>query len=127
MAVDTGKEDAATTSARPEQQFWSRWRSAFFAPVGDGQRRRRGTDGLRGGGGALALPRCLLVIPLDSRVDRAIVQVVHPPPRSITWLVTVVYEAGSFGVITVLVIAALPAPRSVVARDIRLPHALAGP
>src|ERR1700742_1497221 len=127
MAVDTGKEDAATTSARPEQLFCPRGRAAFFAPVGEGQRRRRGTDGLRVAGAALALLCCLLVIHFDSRVDRAIVQVVHPPPRSITWLVTVVYEAGSFGVITVLVIAALPAPRSVVARDIRLPHALAGP
>jgi len=125
MAVDTGKEDAATTSARPEQQFWSRWRSAFFAPVGDGQRRRRGTDGLRVAGAALALLCCLLVIHFDSRVDRAIVQVVHPPPRSITWLVTVVYEAGSFGVITVLVIAALLARRWVVARDIGLTAALA--
>src|ERR1700761_6086566 len=125
MAVDTGKEDAATTSARPEQQFWSRWRSAFFAPVGDGQRRRPGADGLRGGGAGLGPLCCLLVIHFDSRVDRAIVQVVHPPPRSITWLVTVVYEAGSFGVITVLVIAALLARRWVVARDIGLTAALA--
>jgi uncharacterized membrane protein YbhN (UPF0104 family) len=137
MAVDPGaragqplparvhEEDAATTPARPEQQFWSRWRSAFFAPAGDGQRRRRGSDGLRVASAALALLCCLLVIHFDSRVDRAIVQVVHPPPRSITWLVTVVYEAGSFGVIAVMVIAALLARRWVVARDIGLTAAIA--
>jgi uncharacterized membrane protein YbhN (UPF0104 family) len=106
------------------QQFWSRWRSAFFAPVGDGQRRRRGSDGLRVASAALALVCCLLVIHFDSRVDRAIVQVVHPPPRSITWLVTVVYEGGSFGVIAVLVIAALLARRWVIARDLGLTAAI---
>jgi uncharacterized membrane protein YbhN (UPF0104 family) len=108
-----------------EQQFWSRWRSVFFAPVGDGQRRRRGSDGLRLAGAGLALLCCLLVIHFDARVDRAIIQVVHPPPRSITWLVTVVYEAGSFGVIAVLVIAALLARRWVIARDIGLTAVIA--
>jgi glycosyltransferase 2 family protein len=137
MAVDPGaragqplrararEEDAVTTPGRPEQQFWSRWRSAFFAPVGDGQRRRRGSDGLRLASAALALLCCLLVIHFDSRVDRAIVQVVHPPPRSITWLVTVVYQAGSFGVIAVLLVAALLARRWVIARDIGLSAAIA--
>ena len=68
----------------------------------------------------VALVCCLLVIRYDSRIDRAIIQVIHPPPWSITWLVTVVYEAGSFGVITVLVALALIARRWVVARDIAL-------
>ena len=66
----------------------------------------------------LALVCCLLVIRYDSRIDRAIVQVIHPPPRSITWLVTVVYQAGSFGVAIVLVALALVARRWAVARDI---------
>jgi glycosyltransferase 2 family protein len=108
-----------------EQGFWSRWRSAFFAPVGDGQRRRRGSDGLRLASAALALLCCLLVIHFDSRVDRAITQVLHPPPRSITWLVTVVYQAGSFGVIAVILIAALLARRWVIARDVGLSAAIA--
>jgi len=68
----------------------------------------------------LALVCCLLVIRYDSRVDRAITQVIHPPPWSITWLVTVVYDAGSLGVIIVLVALALIARRWVVARDIAL-------
>jgi hypothetical protein len=68
----------------------------------------------------LALVCCLLVIRYDSRVDRAIVQVIHPPPWSITWLVTVVYEAGSLGVVIVLVALALIARRWLIARDIAL-------
>ena len=83
----------------------------MFAPVGDGQRRRRGSDGVRLAGAVLALVCCVLVIRYDSRIDRAIVQVIHPPPRSITWLVTVVYQAGSFGVTIVLVALALVARR----------------
>jgi hypothetical protein len=75
----------------------------MLAPIGDGQRRRRGSDGVRLAGAVLALVCCVLVIRYDSRIDRAITAVIHPPPRTITWLVTVVYQAGSFGVATVFI------------------------
>ena len=117
------QEDVASATAadsRPRPSLLRSWRSVVFAPVGDGQRRRRGTDGVRLAAAVLALVCCLLVIRYDSRVDRAIAQVIHPPPWSITWLVTVVYEAGSFGVTIVLVALALIARRWVVARDIAL-------
>jgi hypothetical protein len=104
----------------PEPHLLRGWRSVVFAPVGDGQRRRRGTDGARLASAIVALVCCLLVIRYDSRIDRAIIQVIHPPPRSITWLVTVVYDAGSFGVTIVLLAVALVARRWVVARDIAL-------
>jgi len=96
------------------------WRSVMFAPVGSGQRRRRGSDGVRLAAAVLVLLCCLLVIRYDSRIDRAITQVIHPPPWSITWLVTVVYEAGSIGVAVVLVGLALLARRWEIARDIGL-------
>ena len=83
------------------------WRSAVFAPVGDGQRRRRGSDGVRLACAVAALAFCLLVIRYNSRIDRAITQVIHPPPWSITWLVTVVYEAGSLGVVIIAAALAL--------------------
>ena len=93
-------EDAPeSASPPPEQHLLRGWRSVMFAPVGDGQRRRRGSDGVRLAAAVLILVCCLLVIRYDSRIDRAITQVIHPPPRSITWLVTVVYQAGSFGVV----------------------------
>ena len=96
------------------------WRSVLLAPAGDGRRRRRGTDGMRLAAAVLALACCLLIIHYDSRIDRAIVAVIHPPPWSITWLVTVVYQAGSFGVVIVLVALALLARRWEIARDIGL-------
>jgi glycosyltransferase 2 family protein len=108
------------TGSVPEQHLLSDWRAVMFAPVGDGQRRRRGSDGVRLALAVLALVCCVLIIHYNSRIDRAIVQVIHPPPRSITWLVTVVYQAGSIGVVIVLVGLALVARRWVIARDLAL-------
>jgi glycosyltransferase 2 family protein len=68
----------------------------------------------------LALVCCVLVIHYNSRIDRAIIAVIHPPPWSITWLVTVVYQAGSFGVVIVVVALSLLARRWAMARDIAL-------
>ncbi len=116
MVEDTVK----SVGSLPGQHPLRDWRSVMFAPVGDGQRRRRGSDGARLVGAVLALLCCLLLIRFNSRVDRAIIQVIHPPPRSITWLVTVVYDLGSFGVIIVLLALALIARRWVIARDIAL-------
>src|SRR6478609_3971058 len=107
-------------SSFQEQHLLRGWRSVIFAPVGSGQRRRRGSDGVRLAAAVLILVCCLLVIRYDSRIDRAITQVIHPPPWSITWLVTVVYEAGSIGVAVALVGLALLARRWEVARDIGL-------
>jgi uncharacterized protein (TIRG00374 family) len=111
---------AERESSVPEQHLLRGWRSVIFAPVGSGQRRRRGSDGVRLAAAVLALACCLLVIRYNSRIDRAIVQVIHPPPWSISWLVTAVYQVGSFGVVIVLVALALVARRWEVARDIGL-------
>jgi hypothetical protein len=113
-------EDLAERASSSRPQPLSGWRSAVFAPVGDGQRRRRGSDGARLAVAVLALGFSLLVIRYDSRIDRAIAQVIHPPPWSITWLVTVVYQAGSVGVVVFLVVLALVARRWEIARDIGL-------
>ena len=73
----------------------------------------------------LALACCLLIIRYDSRVDRAIVQVIYPAPWSIRWLITVVYEAGSLGVICAVAAVAVIARRWAAARDIALSAAVA--
>src|ERR1700730_5524997 len=109
-----------STSSLQVQRLLRGWRSVIFAPVGSGQRRRRGSDGVRLAGDVLALGCCLAGIRYDARVGRAITQVIHPPPWSITWLVTVVYQAGSLGVVVVLAGLALLARRWEIARDIGL-------
>jgi glycosyltransferase 2 family protein len=115
-----------STGAPPGPQLLRGWRSVLFAPVGDGQRRRRGSDGVRLAAAVLALVCCLLVIRYDSRVDRAVAQVIHPPPWSISWLITVVYQVGSYGVAIALVLLALVARRWEIARDIGLSAAGTG-
>ena len=120
MAEGVVKSAESLPGTPAETSLLRGWRSVLFAPVGDGQRRRRGSDGARLAGAVLALVCCLLVIRFNSRIDEAIVQVINPPPRSITWLVTVVYQAGSLGIAIVLVALALVARRWEIARDIAL-------
>jgi uncharacterized membrane protein YbhN (UPF0104 family) len=110
--------DTGATAAAPDGQ--RRWRSMIFATLGDGQRRRRGTDGMRLGVAAVALLCCILAIRNGSHVDRTIVHVLYPVPHSLSWLVTLVYNAGSFGVTALLVVAALLTRRWVIARDLAL-------
>ena len=106
--------------APPTTSWRHRWRSVAFAPVGNDIRRRRGSDGLRLVAAVTALLLCVLIIRYGYRVDSVITRVVNPPPASISWLVTLVYDAGAFGVTAVLVVLALIARRFEVARDIGL-------
>jgi glycosyltransferase 2 family protein len=99
---------------------WHRWRSVVYAPLGDGQRRRRGSDGARLAVAVLGLIVCALFIRNGFHIDHAIVVVLHPPPHGISWLVTTVYDVGAFGVTALLVVVALLARRWVVARDLLL-------
>ncbi|HEY1734622.1 MAG TPA: lysylphosphatidylglycerol synthase domain-containing protein, partial [Acidimicrobiales bacterium] len=125
MGADTGRHPAGATDAVTPSP-WPRWRSVAFAPVGDGQRRRRGSDGIRVVVAVVGLLACLLVISYGYRVDRTITRVVSPPPGSIDWLVTAVYDVGAFGVAAVLVILALVARRWAVARDLGVSVLAAG-
>ena len=120
MGLDHDGNLADGAGSVPEHRLVRSLRSVLFAPVGDGQRRRRGSDGVRLAAAILGLACCLLVIRYGSRIDRAVTQVINPPPRSITWLVTVVYQVGWIGISIVLVLLAVLARRWVVARDIGL-------
>ncbi len=120
MGVDATEADVRLAPPPVGFSVWQRWRSIVFAPIGDGQRRRRGSDGLRVAAAIAGLLVCLLLIHYGVRVDRTITRVVNPPPISISWLVTAVYDVGAFGVAGVLVLLALVSRRWVVARDIGL-------
>jgi len=111
----TGAVDPAEAAPRPVR---AGWRPLVFAPIGDGQRRRRGSDGLRLAGAVVAVAVCVVIIRTSPYLDRTIAGALAPPPHGISWLVTVVYDAGSFGLTAVLVAVALAARRWAVARDI---------
>jgi uncharacterized membrane protein YbhN (UPF0104 family) len=118
MVVDTSAGVGPRTAA--PAHLSGRWRTLLFAPLGDGQRRRRGSDGVKLALAVIALVCCVLAIGYSSHFDRVVGGVLYPSPRSISWLVTVVYDVGAFGITGVLILLALVARRWVIARDIGL-------
>jgi len=113
---------AAGSQAHPGQSHRHRWghgawRSILFAPVGDGQRRRRGSDAIRVGLSLLLILICWLATRVNSSGERTIVHALTPPPDGIRWLVDSVWWIGSFGLIAVVVILALVSRRWSVIRD----------
>jgi uncharacterized membrane protein YbhN (UPF0104 family) len=102
---------------------WQRgrsWRAIFFAPVGDGQTRRRGSDAIRLGLAVLVVILCWVVTQVNSSTEHSIASVLSSAPNGIRWLVTTIWWVGSVGLIVVVAVLALLARRWSVVRDIGL-------
>src|SRR5262245_18778173 len=82
------------------------WRSLIFAPLGDGRRRRRGSDGVRLTVAVLATLCAVLAVQSNSRPEQIIAGVLSPPPDGVRWLVDVFWIGGSFGTVAVLLLLA---------------------
>ncbi len=93
-------------------------RSVFYAPHGDGQTRRRGSDGTRVALAILAVVVCWLAVKASSHTEHAIAKFLAPPPNGVSWLVTTVWWGGTAGVIAVLAVLALFTRRWQVIRDV---------
>src|SRR5664280_2288431 len=101
---------------------WQRgrpWRAIFFAPVGDGQTRRRGSDAIRLGLAVLVVILCWVVTQVNSSTEHSIASVLSSAPNGIRWLVTTIWWVGSVGLIVVVAVLALLAKRWSVIRDVR--------
>jgi uncharacterized membrane protein YbhN (UPF0104 family) len=96
------------------------WRSLIFAPLGDGQRRRRGSDGVRLTASALATLCAVLAVQSNSRPEEVIARVLSPPPDGVRWLVDVFWIGGSFGTVAVLLLLAALRRRWDVLRDLAI-------
>jgi glycosyltransferase 2 family protein len=94
------------------------WRAIFFAPIGDGRRRRRGSDAVRLILASLVVLSAVLVLRSNSHPEDVITHVLSPPPYGIRWLVTLFWIGGSFGTIAVLLALASLAERWMVVRDL---------
>ena len=101
------------------------WRAIFFAPVGDGRRRRRGSDALRVGLSLLVVLICWLATKVNPSSEKALISIVAPPPDGIKWLVTSVAWVGSVGLVVAVVVLALVSRRTEVIRDTVLAGAAA--
>jgi uncharacterized membrane protein YbhN (UPF0104 family) len=96
------------------------WRSLIFAPLGDGQRRRRGSDGVRLTVAVLATLCAVLAVHSNSRPEQIIAGVLSPPPDGVRWLVDVFWIGGSFGTVGVLLLLAALRRRWDVLRDLAI-------
>lgn len=93
------------------------WRAIFFAPVGDGRRRRRGSDAFRVGIALLVVVICWLATRVNPSSEKALISAVSPVPEGIKWIVTSVAWGGSIGLVVVVVALALISRRTEVIRD----------
>ena len=96
------------------------WRSLIFAPLGDGQRRRRGSDGVRLAVAVLGTLCAVLAVRSNSRPEQIIAGVLSPPPDGVRWLVNVFWIGGSFGTVAVLLLLAALRRRWDVLRDLAI-------
>ncbi len=126
-APDTGGMTATTGRGGPVRRRRPRgsWRALFFAPVGDGQTRRRGSDGVRIALALLALVLCWVATRANSGSEHGVASVLSSPPQGIRWLVTAVWWIGSIGVIALVAGLALASRRWSVVRDVAVSGAVA--
>ncbi len=101
------------------------WRAILFAPVGDGQTRRRGSDAFRVGAAVLAVLLCWLFTRANSNAEHDIASTLASPPQGLRWLITVIWWVASFGVIALIAVLALANRRWAAIRDIGLSGAVA--
>ena len=108
---------APVTAANPAVRDW---RSVVFAPLGDGQRRRRGSDGVRLAAAVLVTLCAVWAVHSNSRPEQVIAGVLSPPPNGVRWLVDVFWIGGSFGTVAVLLLLAALRGRWDVLRDLAI-------
>ena len=103
----------------PQGKRWAggTWRAITFAPIGDGQTRRRGSDAVRVGLSLLVIVLCLVASKVNPSSEKAVVHAVTPLPNGVTWLVTAIGWIGSLGLVAVVITLALVSRRMAVIRD----------
>jgi len=91
MAAGEGQEVGADAGSANKSRPW---RSIVFSPLGDGQRRRRGSDALRVGAALVVVVLSLVIGAANSHLELSISNALHPPPNGVKWLVTTVDSQG---------------------------------
>jgi uncharacterized membrane protein YbhN (UPF0104 family) len=86
--------------------------------VGDGQTRRRGSDGVKLGLAGLALVVCWLGTKTNSSLEHTITTTLGSPPNGVRWLISSIWWITSLGVIAVIAFMALMSRRLSAIRDI---------
>ena len=113
MVADVISAERVRTGNRP-------WRSIAYAPVGDGQTRRRGSDAVRLGVALLVVLVGWLATRANSDAEKTIATTMAAAPDGIRWLVTLIWWAGSIGVIVLVALLALVSRRWSAIRDVAI-------
>ncbi len=100
------------------------WRSILFAPLGDGQTRRRGTDVVWFGLSCVVVIVCWLVTRANSHAERDVVRALTPPPDGVRWLISTIWWMDTVGIIAMVVLLALISRRWAAIRDTALAGAI---
>jgi len=118
--------DAVPAQEPGARRTWGgRWRAIVFAPVGDGQTRRRGSDAVKLGLAAVALLVCWLGTKTDSGLEHTIATTLGSPPNGVRWLIASLWWIASLGVVAVIAVMTLMSRRLSAIRDIALSGAAA--
>ncbi|MHB1519408.1 MAG: lysylphosphatidylglycerol synthase domain-containing protein [Acidimicrobiales bacterium] len=94
------------------------WRAVFLAPVGDGQVRRRGSDGLRVAVSVVAIVLGWLLTEAGSNAERTIATTLASVPDGVRWAVTATWWTTSLGTVFLLIAITLLSLRWSAARDV---------
>jgi glycosyltransferase 2 family protein len=107
----------ATRARRP-------WRSIVFAPIGDGQTRRRGRDVFRVASAFVVVVICWLANRANSHPEHVVATTMSSAPNGIRWLITAIWWAGSIGIIVLTAALALASRRWSAVRDVGMACAI---
>jgi uncharacterized protein (TIRG00374 family) len=121
-----GALHAETAAAAPDglarpvpgagQRAARRLRAALLGPPG-GTTRRRASDAVRLGTAVLLVAITIPLIRANTSVEVELTQLLTPVPNGLRWLVATVWQAGSLGVVGLLVLAGLLVPRLAALRE----------
>ncbi len=117
-ALATGDVLTGDGTDYPRRKRGSRWRAIVFAPVGDGQTRRRGSDAVKLGLAVVALAVCWLATKTNSGLEHTVATTLGSPPNGVRWLISSIWWIASVGVIAVIAVMTLVSRKLSAIRDI---------
>ena len=97
-----------------------RLRSLVLGPRGGGATRRRASDAVRLGVAIVLVVICIALIRANTSLEIQLTKLLTPPPTGIRWLVSTLWQLGSFGVIAALALLGLVVPRLAAVRQMAI-------
>lgn len=97
-----------------------RIRALILGPRGRGTTRRRASDAVRLGTAILLVAISVPLIRANTSIEIQLTKLLTPPPDGIRWLLSALWQLGSFGVIIALALGGLLVPRLAAVRQMAI-------